>query len=771
MKQVWTSLSQKIYLEYGYRAWLYCLRPTVRVILVLYRQKGWAIKLLRKKYFITKQHDIKDCGPACIVSICRYYGLRISLAEVRDLAKTDLEGSNFFGLSTAAKSLGLNAIALQGTFEDLDDSLENGDFSLPVIANIVTPESLLHYIVIFEFNKHVLYGDPATGNVTSMSFEEFKKQWTGNILVLDPGPSFKKEDRRPSFLEFVKPLLYANRAVLLGALVCSLLITLSGVATAFVFQFIIDGIVYQTTLVSDSGILQNLILICVAIAGLYVLIMVTQIIRGILFTRFANRLDESIMLGFYNHTLGLPMSFFQTRTTGEILSRFSDSAKIREALSSSTLSIVIDGAMVVVALLIMLDISPTLSLVALFVGAAFVLIVAVYLKRITEVNRDLMEKNAVLTSYFKETVDGVETIKAYTRESATKTTTRHKLTTVLKSAYKQNVMYNNQGALVGLFGGLGTILVLGIGMLQVIPGSVTLGELITFNALLGYFLAPIGRLARVQPVIQAARVAYDRLNDVLLVKPEELTGGVAEVSLKQDIQMDNVSFRYGNRRIILENLSFRIPFGKRVAIVGESGSGKTTIAKLLLSFFDPEEGCIRIGDYAIGDISKEHLRKQVAYLSQEVFLFNDTVRNNITFGALSDIPEEELLSVCKACLVDDFVRNLPAGYDTQVDENGSNLSTGQKQRIALARALVRKPDIMILDEATSNLDTITERGIQDVIDALRGEITVIVIAHRLSTIVNSDMIFVLDKGRIVESGTHDYLLNKDSTYAKFWKLQ
>jgi len=337
--------------------------------------------------------------------------------------------------------------------------------------------------------------------------------------------------------------------------------------------------------------------------------------------------------------------------------------------------------------------------------------------------------------------------------------------------YKGNVMDNNRSTISALISSLGTIVLFWIGVLEVARGTLTLGTLITFNALSVYFLNPFVNLIGLQSEIQTALVATERLNDIMGLEQEELSAGLRLPNLKKDITLKNVNFRYGNRHLVLNNISFSIKKGQKIGIVGESGSGKTSLAKLLLALYEPEAGNIFFDNTEMRQLNKEFLRDRISYLPQELFFFADSVMNNLKLGN-KEATISEINEVCKKCAIHDYIKSLPSQYDTLLEENGRNLSGGQKQMLAMARALLKKPDILILDEATSNLDSITESIIEKVIFELtKEEITCIIIAHRLRTIVDCDKILVMEKGIIIESGTHKELLDNKNKYYTYWKEQ
>ena len=321
---------------------------------------------------------------------------------------------------------------------------------------------------------------------------------------------------------------------------------------------------------------------------------------------------------------------------------------------------------------------------------------------------------------------------------------------------------------------VGGVVILWVGAHSVLQGNMTIGSLISFNALLVYFLDPVKNLINLQPTLQTAMVASDRLGEILdleIEKDETQQRKVSPASLKGDISIREISFRYGTRQLVLEHFSMEIKKGQRIAIVGESGAGKTTIAKLLLNLYPYEAGAITVANYALPDIQLECLRKKIAYIPQETFLFSGTILDNLTFG-IERPNMEDVIRCAQMAQIHEFVNALPLRYETHIDENGNNLSGGQRQRIAIARAMLKKPEILILDEATSNLDAVTEKAIQDTLDSYSDGMTTIIIAHRLSTIRSCDAIFVMEKGRILESGSHDELMSKErSFYRNLYRAQ
>ncbi len=403
--------------------------------------------------------------------------------------------------------------------------------------------------------------------------------------------------------------------------------------------------------------------------------------------------------------------------------------------------------------------------------------VIVFNKPYRKLNQQLMEDGAMLNSYLYESVNGIDTLKAYRAEKEASEKTEGLYIKQVKKGLtlmKLNFLRNSITGTVGLLGGT---LILWIGAYKVIKGELTLGQLMVFNSLLAYFVDPVSNLINLQPTMQTAIVAADRLGEILELELElELEQSAIESkkmappTLKGDIRVDHLEFRYGTRALTLKGVSLNIQKGQRVAFVGESGSGKTTLVKLLLQYYQPEKGDIYISDNNIKDLQMAVLRERIAYVHQETFLFSGSILENMMLGN-PNLTMDEVVEACKKAKAHEFICEMPLRYESRLEENGSNMSGGQRQRLAIARALLKNPDVLIMDEATSNLDTVTERALQATIESVAGEMTVILIAHRLSTIRNCDQIFVFEKGEILEVGNHAELLAMEGRYYEMWAGQ
>lgn len=744
------------------------------------------------KYPFTQQHDEKDCGAACLSMISEYYGLKLPIAKFRDIIKVDAQGANIYGLVSGADRIGLDTEALYGTSEQLMEGISNGEIQFPFVARIVNEHMFEHFVVVYSIKKEkAIIGDPGKNRIIKVPISQFLEQWQGQIIIFIPNQNFeKRNERKGSFRKFFL-LIIAQKKMLIFIFVMSVLIAAINVSGAMIFEYIlsdsmgmagnVSGISkaeynYEEKMVLEKTtnsifdklkvIFADINVVCAVIIIMYIMRWFMQIARGYLLALTAKKVDIPLTLGYYNHLVDLPASFHVTRKTGEFLSRFNDTLKIRDAISTAALTIMLDTIMALACGALLCCISTTLFLITLVIMIIYAFIMFLFREPIKSVSHEIMEQDAQVTSYLKESIDGIETVKAYQCENFIKNKAEKLYERLADKSVKGSLIYNLQDSIISLVASAGVVVLLWAGTYLCIDNIISIADLFVFYYLINYFLDPVANLINLQPELQTAMVAAERLNDILDAETEQRDSDKAQLeSLHGDIKIENLDFRYGNRELVLQNINMDFPKGKKIAIVGESGCGKTTLAKLLLSFYQPECGKVMINGKNLSEYPIASVRKHIAYIPQDIFVFADTIYNNLKFGN-EYVTDEEVKAACKLCCADEFIEKLPMKYDTMIEENGNNLSGGQKQRLAIARALLRKPDILIMDEATSNLDTITEESIKRTIQNLCDTMTCIIIAHRINTIKNCDYIYVMDKGRIIEQGTHQSLLEEDGVYRK-----
>ncbi len=707
-----------------------------------------------------KQHDITDCGAACLTSISAHYKLEIPIARIRQYASTDKKGTNVLGLLEAAQKLGFEAKGVKGDLESLSK------IPKPAIAHIIVRERLHHYVVIYKVTKtHITIMDPGMGKMRKKTIAQFEKEWTGVLVILLPNESFKKGNEKVSVLKRFWFLLKPHKYVLIQALVGSIITTLLGLSTSIYIQKITDHVLVG----GDTKLLNLLSIIMIPLILIQILL---NVFTDIFLIKTGMQIDARLILGYYKHLLKLPQQFFDTMRVGEIISRIGDAVKIRVFINSTSLSLMVNFFTVIFSFILMFSYYWKLAMIMLAILPLYLIIYLITNKLNKKTERTVMERSAELESQLVESLNAVGTIKRFGLEDYAniKTETRFiKLLQIgLTSAYNGIFTGTSIGTITQIF----TIILLWAGTYFVIGQEITPGELMSFYAIIGYFTSPIANLIGANKSIQNALIAADRLFEIMDLEREE-TDNKFKLNADKigDINFKNVNFKYGSRVNVFNDFNLNIKKGKITAIIGESGSGKSTLISLLQNIYPIQSGSITIGDVDLQYIENKSLRNLVSVVPQKIDLFAGNVIDNIAVGEFQP-NMERILDICKSIGILEFIETLPNSFNTYLGENGATLSGGQKQRIAIARALYKEPEILVLDEATSSLDTTSENYIQRSISNLReNNKTIIVIAHRLSTVVHADTIVVLDKGKVIEQGSHLDLYEQKGHYYNLWEQQ
>ena len=710
-----------------------------------------------KRFVCVKQQSPTDCGAACLATVARHHGLKLPLARIRQLTGTDQRGTSAYGIVTAAEKLGFRAKGVKAAKQHLTK-----DLALPCIAHVIKGQ-LQHYLVIHHISRgKLVIADPARG-VVICSIEEFVKIWSGVLILLVPTGQFQKRDETKSLFSRLYPLLRPYRGILVQIFIASLLYSIFGILGAFYLKVLADHVLVE-------GMARTLHVLSIGFGLLAVLRVIIGALRNQLLLYACTKLEAKLVLQLYQHRWEMPVTYFDSYKVGEILARVSDTGKIRNAISHAVVSVMLDTVMVIVVGIVLLLQNRALFMVTLLLAPLLLLLFALFTGPYRAVQRRYMEQAAKLEAALVETLGGISLIKAHTAEQEVQRQTESKFNRVLAAALKDARLRNLQGSLHSGMTLIAQLLILWIGGMEILKGAISIGQLLTYNALLSYFLTPITNLAGLQPVLQEARVAAERLWETLELERESLFA-VHKISLPHafgGLRFENVSFRYGTRRLVLRDVNFTVAPGEKVAIVGPSGSGKTTIARLVLGFYQPEQGQILFGRFRLKTLACE-CAQELAMLPKTVSFQWDAV-GQPRLG-LREFEMEQIMALAEQLGIDAMINQLPERFLTMVGERGVNLSGGQKQQIALLRALIRRPEVLILDEATSHLDSIIEQEIQKAVYGIGSSMTIIVIAHRLSTITNCDKIVVLDGGQVTEIGTHSQLLDSYGTYYRLWQAQ
>jgi len=707
-----------------------------------------------------KQRDITDCGAACLASVAEHYRLKIPVSRIRQIAGTDKRGTNVLGLVQAAEQLGFQAKGAKGDVENLSK------IPLPAIAHVVLKDNLEHYVVIYSVKKRELtYMDPADGQMHRETIESFKEKWSGALVLLLPGETFREADTKVSIYKRFIYLLAPHKSVVFASLFGAIIYTILGLSSSIYIQKITDNV-----FVNGNTNLLNLLSV-----GMIIILLV-QIFIGVSKSFFmlntGQKIDARLILGYYKHLLKLPQRFFDTMRVGEIISRVSDAVKIRAFINDIVISLVVNVLIVFFSFALMFIYSWKLALILLISIPLYAGIYLIVNKLNKKRERKLMEDAADLESQLVESLNSVRTIKQFGIEDFANAKTENRFIRLLDSVYKSSVNSFFSGNSSEFVSRIFTIITLWVGSYFVIDNTITPGQLMSFYALIAYLTSPVMGLIEMNKTIQNALIAADRLFEIMDLERENNESKI-ELTAENvgDIRFENVSFSYGTRANVFQDFNLTIKKGELTAVIGESGSGKTTLAAILQKLYPLQSGNILIGETNINYIDNQSIRRTIGTVPQQLNLFSGNVIDNIALGEFE--PDlQRIIEICAELGILPFIEKMPAGFRTHLGENGAVLSGGEKQRIAIARALYKNPEILILDEATSSLDSESESFVQTTIRNLknRGK-TIIIIAHRLSTVVDADNIVVLENGELIEQGNHKDLFENKGKYYTMWEKQ
>ncbi|RKH50732.1 peptidase domain-containing ABC transporter, partial [Corallococcus llansteffanensis] len=713
----------------------------------------------RRRVPVILQLSTRECGGACLAMVLSYHGRRTSAAECRECIDTGRDGASALAIVRAARTHGLIARRYSVTLAQFHR------IPLPAIAFW----EFNHFVVVERWAAHhVDIIDPARGR-RRLTMAEFDEAFTGLVLSFEPSIGFTRRQRSGAASTWRTALSYVVGLPRFGALLgqifaASLLMQGVGLALPLLTQVVVDRILpyHAVDLMTVLGV------------GMLVLVLaqgLTSYLRSAVIIYLYARLDSRMMLGLFGHLLTLPLRFFQQRTTGDLLTRLGSNVAIREALTSRTLSVVLDGLLVLIYFTLLLFQAPVFGVVSIVIGGLQVALLMATNQRIHGLTQESLTAQAESQNYLTEALIGVATLKASGAEQRVLDHWSNLLMKHLNVTVRRNHLSSVLDSALLTLRTLAPLLLLWLGARMVLSGEMSLGTMLALNALAVSCIQPLASLTATGQQLQMVGAHLNRLVDILEAAPEQDLPHVTQApALSGRVELRDVSFRYSaDGPVVLDGISLRIEPGQKVALVGRSGSGKTTLAMLLLGLHEPTTGEIRYDGLAMQSLDYVALRGQFGAVLQEPFLFSGSLRENITFSdpALS---LEQVTEAARLAVIHEDIERMPMGYETVISgSGGSGLSGGQRQRIAVARALVRKPALLLLDEATSQLDVLTESQLDQNLG--RQSCTRILIAHRLSTVRDADLILVLEAGRLVEQGTHDELMTRNGPYVALVQKQ
>ncbi len=698
--------------------------------------------------------DSRDPGLDILVLLLRFHGIAVDPQQLRHRF-----GPGQIGVAEmlrCSKELGLKSRLYETQWERLART------PLPGIAVLRDGTFLL----LAKVNEHkALVQKPSEPRPALLTRDQLNEIWTGQLLLMSRRVGLSDLSRRFDISWFLGAI-QKYRYLLGKVVIASFFLQLFALISPIFFQVVIDKVLVHRSL-------DTLDVLVIGLGTISIFEIILGILRTYIFSHTTNRIDVELGARLFRHLLALPIAYFQARRVGDSIARVRELENIRNFLTSSTLTLVIDLFFTFVFLFVMFLYSPTLTIVVLaafpfYIGlsAAFT---PLFRKRLTE----KFERGAENQAFLVESINGVETLKSMAVEPQMQRKWEEQLAGYVTSSFRVLNLGNIASQLVQLANKLVMVAILYFGAKLVIGGSLTVGELVAFNILAGRVSAPVLRLAQVWQDFHQARISIERLGDILNSTPEAIykPGKTALPSIRGEIALHNVTFRYRlDGPPVLRDINLKIPAGQVVGIVGPSGSGKSTLTKLIQRLYVPENGRVQIDGIDLSVVDPAWLRRQIGVVLQESVLFNHSVRDNIALADPS-LPIERIIAVAKIAGAHEFILELPHGYDTIVGERGSTLSGGQRQRLAIARALTMDPRILIFDEATSSLDYESELIIQNNLPQLSRGRTMIIIAHRLSTVRWADRIITIDRGSIVEDGSHDDLIKRGGRYASLHRVQ
>ncbi len=715
-----------------------------------------------KKFPFYKQLDAMDCGSTCLRMIARYYGRYYSLDYLRELAHADVEGVSLMGISDAAEAIGMHTLGVKIDFERLTQ-----DIPLPCVAHWRQN----HFIVVYKVNaKHVWIADPAAGRF-KLTKQEFLEGWAsdqeegvpvGVLLLIETTPDFFNRDgekNNKASLGYLWSYVKKYKSYLFQLFIGILLGSLLQLAFPFMMQSLVDhGITNQD--------FNFIVIILIAQLILFFSQISVEFIRSWILLHIGVRINISLISDFLIKMMKLPIKFFDTRLTGDILQRIYDNQRVEDFLASSSLITIFSMINFLIFGFVLLYYDQTIFLIFLVATVAYLIWVVLFLNKRKEYDYRRFDQLAENQSNLIQLINGIQEIKLHNAEKEKRWAWERIQAKLFRLSLKTMQLDQWQRFGASLINETKNIIISFYAAKAVIEGRMTLGGMLAVQYIIGQLNSPIEQLVVFIRAAQDAKISLERMNEIHVRDNEEEVGqNIGVLPENGDLTLENVSFQYGGPHStqVLKNINLKIPKGQTTAIVGTSGSGKTTLLKLLLNFYQPTQGSIRLGELSLGNIQNRLWRGKCGVVMQNGHIFSESIAKNIALGD-DRIDKKRLLEAVKVANIQTYVEALPLSYNTKIGEDGVGFSQGQRQRLLIARAVYKDPEYIFFDEATNALDAYNELIIMENLEEFFQDKTVIVVAHRLSTVKNADNIIVLERGEIVEQGTHEELTAQRGAY-------
>ncbi|MGY3794179.1 peptidase domain-containing ABC transporter [uncultured Aquimarina sp.] len=727
------------------------------------------------KFPFYKQAESKDCGPTCIKIIAKHYGKVLNTQKLRSLSETTREGSSLLGLSEAVESIGFRSLGVKLSLNQL----------LEVPLPCIVHWNKVHYVVVYKVKStkkngmKIYVSDPAHGLITYTQ-EEFIKAWIGNnadqtteegvALLVEPTPKFysdniDEEDEEFGF-KFISKYVFKYKKFIFQLILGLTAGSLLQLITPFLTQSIVDvGIKNED--------INFVYLVLIAQLSLFIGRTLIDVLRSWILLHLSTRINISLISDFFIKLMNLPISYFDVKMTGDLLQRINDHKRIEQILTMSSLNVLFSMVNLIVFSIVLIYYSFSIFAVFAVGSAIYFAWILIFFKKRKKLDYKRFSQISEEQSKVIELVNGMQEIKLHNAEKRKRWNWEFVQAKLFKISIENLALEQYQSVGSAFINELKNILITILSAVLVIDGDITLGMMLAITSIVGQLNAPITQLINFLRELQDAQISLERLGEIHNKEDEEKSGDekIREVPENSGFEIKKLSFRYvGSDKPVLQNLDLSIPANKITAVVGVSGSGKTTLMKLLLKFYEPDEGQIFIGTHDLNNVSQKAWRDQFGVVMQEGYIFNDTIANNIAVGE-DYVDKKKLAHAVDVANIKEFVESLPLSYNTKIGMEGVGLSTGQKQRLFIARAVYKNPKFLFFDEATSALDANNEKVIMEKLDTFFKNKTVMVIAHRLSTVKNADQIVVLDKGEIIEVGNHESLIKEKGSYYNLVKNQ